>query len=195
MIHAVLAGKVERAHDGSRVLALGNEEADRGACIDVLEDLRAHHELAAGSRLFEEEIGEIDRAHFGAACHFRELAEGKAAKLTVFGFEAEVALEDGADLRGVDAKMDARCAELERIDFSAQDHQGGGGIVRGVLVFDQFCDGIGQRGRIGDLCVGRLSEEIGRIAQHVRVGKVAVKASSRCLCVGLRRGKPVAEGL
>ena len=109
---AVLACEIERAHHGGRVLALGDEEPDDRAGIDMLEDLRAHHELAPGGGLLKEEVGEIDLDRFRLARLLRQLGKRKAAKLAVFGFKAEVAIDNGTNLGGIDPEVDARGAKL-----------------------------------------------------------------------------------
>ena len=59
VVHAILAGEVERAHHGGGVLALGDQEADDRPGIDMFQDLRAHHELAPRRGLFQEQVREI----------------------------------------------------------------------------------------------------------------------------------------
>ena len=59
VVHAILAGEVERAHHGGGVLALGDQEADDRPGIDMFQDLRAHHELAPRRGLFQEQVRKI----------------------------------------------------------------------------------------------------------------------------------------
>ena len=58
-VHTVLPGEIKRAHHGGGVLTLGNQEADHRSGIDMLEKLRAHHELTPRGRLFAEEVREV----------------------------------------------------------------------------------------------------------------------------------------
>ena len=60
----------------------------------------------------------------------RQFGERDTAQLPVFGLEAQVAIDHRAHLRGVDPEMDARRAQLQRLDLSADRHQ-----FRGETVF------------------------------------------------------------
>ena len=120
-----MPGKVQRAHHGGRVLAFGDQETDDRSGIDMFQDLRAHHELAPGGRLFHEQVAEIHVHGLRLARLLGQFRQRDAAKVPVFGFEAEVAIDHGADLRGIDAQMDARGAELLRVDFGTEGDQRG----------------------------------------------------------------------
>ena len=53
----------------------------------------------------------------------RQFGERDTAQLPVFGLKAQVAIDHCAHLRRVDPEMDARGAQLQRLDLRADRHQ------------------------------------------------------------------------
>jgi hypothetical protein len=85
-----------------RRLNLGDQETDRRVGVDVFQDLRAEHELAARRHALLEDGAEIDRLAPGASRLLRGGLHGAAIHEVGRSRQTEIGLHGRTDLCGVD---------------------------------------------------------------------------------------------
>ena len=140
--------EIERSEHGLRLLAFGDQHADRRVAVDMVEDLRHCQELADGCGALYRQRGEVaaQRLHIGKQVA-QTVERGTAGEI-----EAVVGVDAAADgveqLRAVHPEMDPAHAE------AIGTHRGGGGQQADSAVlfrrtgkrFDR-CDGSGEAGQ------------------------------------------------
>jgi len=140
--------------------------------------------------LFHEQVAEVHVHGLRLPRLLRQFRQRDAAKFPVLGFEAEVAVDDGAHLCGVDAEMDAARAELLSLDFRPERDQRHGEVI----VCRRNC----PVQHAGNLCsveqcvLAMIGQRIGRRDQFVGIGEVAGEQGG--VAVGFLRRPAQAAG-
>ena len=197
------AREIERGEHGRGLLAFGDQHADRGIAVDMLEDLRHREELADGGAAFDRKACEVGALRLGIRQQIAQRSHRATAGKVDF-LIVEFAPDGVVKLLGVHAEMDPAHAEAigahrggqrakrdrlfrlcpARIGFQLLDQRFEREQLVLLVLRHPVCGG-GQLGRVGQIASEALRKGLGpdlcglERAQQRMIGIDAIK------CVGI----------
>jgi len=163
-------GEIERGQDRGRLLAFGDQHADRAVGIHVGEDLRHGEKLADRRGILDRQRGEIGAQGPGFCQKLAHAHEGGLAGKVEPAIGVDPAADGILQLRGVYPEMDPAHAEAIGTHGRGGDQQGAGDIVVGMAGLGfELADDCREAGELVGVIGG---EGVGGGGERGGIGKI-----------------------